>query len=108
MNKNPVKLALSPEAIEHWGLSKGEKLSLALGKKTVKVMITQGESSTEPEYIYIDRELARVMGVPEGIRLNLKKQGKTLRMGPLIGILAGRYSKERASFGSQNSFSVAY
>jgi len=104
MNKNPVKLALSPEAIEHWGLSKGEKLSLALGKKTVKVMITQGESSTEPEYIYIDWELARVMGVPEGIRLNLKKQGKTLRMGPLIGILAGRYSKERASFGSQNSF----
>jgi hypothetical protein len=46
MNKNPVKLALSPEAIEHWGLSKGEKLSLALGKKTVKVMITQGNMAS--------------------------------------------------------------
>lgn len=104
MNKNPLKLALSPEAIEHWGLSTREKVSISLGKKTVKVRISEEKSSTNLESVYIDSELARTMGVPDGVRLDLQKKGMTLRMGPLIGILAGRYSKERGSFGSQNSF----
>ncbi len=104
MNKNSLKLALAPEAIKHWGLNTGEKVSISLGKKTAKVRITEEKSSTDLESVYIDSELARVIGVPEGARLNLQQKGRTLRIGPLIGILAGRYSKERGSFGSQNSF----
>ena len=104
MNKNPLKLPLAPEAIKYWGLSSGEKVSISWGRKTVKVRIIEEKNPTDIEFACIEGELARVLGGPEGIRLNLQKKGKMLRLGPLIGILAGRYSKERGSFGSQNGF----
>jgi hypothetical protein len=107
MKNKLLKLLLARQAMEHLGLSPGEACSIAAGRRMVKIRVEEidaGNGSGDGLTIDVGEELGAVMGLPTGIRLNIIRSGKMLRLGPLVGVLAGRYSKERNSFGSQDGF----
>ncbi len=108
MKKNFVNLPISSELRNFLSLPTGASSSnVALGKRIIRAHYIEEETGQTPadnQVIYIDDDLAAVLGLPEGISLNIIKADKMLRLGPLVGILAGRYSKERGSFGAQNTF----
>lgn len=104
MKQNFLELPLGPASLDHLGLNPGEIIRLAWGQKTVRVRLAQDGEEAPISTLYINGRLARAMGVPEGIRLNLQKKGKVWHLGPLVGILIARYCKERGSFGAQDNF----
>ncbi len=107
MKKNSINLPVSTQLIEALQINSGETYNIALGKKMVRARIGEADPSqpaTDQQAVYITDDLATAFGLPAGISLNIIQGKKLLRLGPLVGILAGRYSKERGSFGAQNTF----
>ncbi len=106
MKKKSIDLPISRELIESLSLTEGSSCNVEVGKRIVRVNIAAAENShnADGKTVYITDDLAAVLGLPPGISLNIIRADKRLRLGPLVGVLAGRYSKERSSFGAQNTF----
>ncbi len=106
MKKTSINLPISWELIESLSLTAGSSCNVAVGKRIVRVHIAAAEDSHDADSkgVYITDDLAAILGVQAGISLNITRADKMLRLGPLVGVLAARYSKERSSFGAQNTF----
>ncbi|KUG04952.1 hypothetical protein ASZ90_017631 [hydrocarbon metagenome] len=107
MEKKLINLPVPSELRESLQLTSGEINNIAVGKRVVRARIVEGspnQNPTDNQTVYITDDLAAVLGLPARTGLNITKTNKALRLGPLVGVLAGRYSKERGSFGAQNTF----
>ncbi len=106
MKNTPVNLPVSSELRESLQLDSGAGCNIALGKRIIRARIVEAEVDhvVDKHRVFITDDLAAVLGIPKGLSLNIIQTDKGLRLGPVVGVLAGKYSKERGSFGSQNTF----
>lgn len=98
-------------SVLHLPVTKEEELAagtlrlVSLGKRSLKAII-------EPEYtdpsdygtVLLSGLLARQLGLPGSMRLNARFNRGVLRVGPLVGILASNFKREKRSFGSQDRY----
>lgn len=82
----------------------GETWDIRAGRATARAVIqeTSGGGGNGEKTVLLPPGLAADLGLPCGLHLNLIRDRDRLRIGPLVGILAARYIKERDSFGVQN------
>lgn len=88
------------------GIESGDICPVCLGKKKMPLSIEVMESPSKKDEntVLISPELARHLGLPGSMRLNARIRGKTIRLGPVVGILARPFNKQRHSFGAQDRF----
>lgn len=88
------------------GIESGDVCQVCLGKTktplTIEVM--EKASKRDENMVMISPELARHLGLPGTMRLNARVSGKTIRLGPVVGILIRPFNKRRRSFGAQDRF----
>ncbi|HOQ10303.1 MAG TPA: YheC/YheD family protein [Syntrophomonadaceae bacterium] len=102
MGKDYPELHLSSEQAVQLGLKPNAVCRLALGNKSIEAMVDIVEDS---EFlITITPELSAALAIPEGLEMNIRRDGDKLRIGPLIGILTDAYLEQRGTFGSQENF----
>lgn len=103
MGKDYPELRLSSEQAALFGLESNDICRLALGNKSVEILVDVYEEDSE-SLIVITPELSIALGIPEGLEMNLRRDGDKLRIGPLIGIMTDVYNRQRGSFGTQEAF----
>jgi LEA14-like dessication related protein len=88
------------------GIESGDVCSVCLGKMKIPltVEVTEKNSKKDENTVLISPELARYLGLPGSMRFNVRTSGKTVRLGPVVGILSRPFNKQRRSFGSQDRF----
>ncbi|MGE5398039.1 MAG: YheC/YheD family protein, partial [Chitinophagales bacterium] len=98
-------LYLSDENMISLGISPGDGREVIVGNQSVSVKILSGTGGkTATLAAELTSELARLLLLPPGLTLNIIRYGDKLRFGPLIGILAASYYRERKSFGGQDGY----
>ncbi|NLW91237.1 MAG: YheC/YheD family protein [Syntrophomonadaceae bacterium] len=106
MKSNVLEIYLHEENSRMWGIKAGDIWAVSCGKKQTRVRLREGSSplSQELPVITITPGLARDLHLPSGISLTVSAEENKLRLGPLVGILAGPYNTQTGSFGSQDKF----
>ena len=91
------KLELTSSQMHTLKVEQGKKVNLWSGRRKVRAVIhTKG---LKGDMVRITDNLSRLTGLPGGVALNIRKEGGDLRIGPLVGIFAGKYNKQSGSFG---------
>lgn len=87
-------------------IESGDVCSVCLGKMKMPLAVEVMEkySKRDENTVLISPELARHLGLTGSMRLNARASGKTIRLGPVLGILTRQFSKQRHSFGAQDRF----
>ncbi len=98
------KLSLPAQLAASLGIVPGETWNIKVGRATARTVIQEalGGGVNGTRAVALPPGLAADLGLPPGLHLNIIRDGDYLRLGPLVGILAARYIKERDSFGVQN------
>jgi len=106
MKSNPAEIYLSEEVNRLWGIKAGDLWTIASGKQQTRARIREEYFPllSDSPVINITAGLAREMSLPPGIDLNIIMEGNKLRLGPLVGIIAGTYNAQSGSFGAQDKF----
>lgn len=106
MKPSLPEIHLHPRVSAIWGIKAGDIWTVAGGKKQTQVRMRERmmpQAVGQPP-IPITGNLARELHLPPEIVLNITSDGEILRVGPLVGILAGPYNNQTGSFGSQDKF----
>lgn len=103
MGKEYPELCLSSHQAARLGMEPGAVCRLALGNKSIEILVDVVEEDSEP-YITITSDLSIALGLPEGLKMNIRRDGDKLRIGPLVGIMTDLFNEQRNSFGTQEAF----
>lgn len=103
MGKEYTELNISPDLASLLNLEADDLCPVAIGNKIIRAVIEVGDDSKE-RLITVSPELAMALGIPQGLDLNIRKDGEKLRLGPLVGIMTSAFNRQLGSFGSQNTF----
>lgn len=106
MKSNALEIYLHEEINRLWGIKAGDIWVISCGKKQTRVRMREGTFPLplEVPVITVSPGLAAELHLPVGIELNIIAEENKLRLGPLVGILAGSYNNQTGSFGSQDKF----
>lgn len=103
MGKEYPELRLAPELAYDLGIDAGEVHPVAAGSRSSLFIIETTESELE-SLVSVSQDISLALGLPYGRIVNLRRHQDSLRIGPLVGILAESYNRQTSSFGSQNTF----
>lgn len=100
-----IRIFVSTKTAKALQIAPGELWDAGIGQKIISLNIdAEAEGEDDKQMIRVTDAMAPILGVPAGIHMNIRRDGEKLKIGPLIGVLAGSYNKERNSFGAQNGF----
>ncbi|MGE5415151.1 MAG: YheC/YheD family protein [Acidobacteriota bacterium] len=98
-------IGISPSVQKLWNLQLGSTQKLSCGNNTINIKISSiSDAKSDPQQTFISKDLAQVLGLPCPVHANVIKKMNQLRIGPLVGVLASRFDKSKASFGSQDGY----
>ncbi len=102
----PDSIAVSADVRKKMNLSPGRQITLWVGNRRVSVRFLGHNNPTPDRVLYVAANLQPIILLPAPATLNLAagSNPETLRLGPLIGIFANRFSKTVKPFGEQTSF----
>lgn len=106
MRNKVISISVSSATGEALQIEPGELWNAGIGQRVIQAYIDvspEGGGAGEGT-IRVTNALAPILGVPAGVDMNIHRQEDMLKIGPLVGVVAGNYDKGRGSFGSQNSF----
>lgn len=103
MGKEYPELRLAPELAFDLGVDAGDIQLVTAGNKSSLFIIETAEGEME-DLVGISQDISLALGLPFGSAVNIRRDQDSLRLGPLVGILAESYNRQKASFGSQNTF----
>lgn len=104
MRKSYASLYL-PERLSHdLFIEPGEIYPLTLGKRKKGVVVEEAKKDEGESWASINSLLAKALGLPGPTSLNIIREKNTLRLGPIVGIMAGMFKRDKGSFGAQDRF----
>lgn len=104
--ENPYEVYIDPRSVQALQIPVHRKIALEFGKKKRKVRI-QKQSLQQP-MLRVSQTLADEFRIPNGIQIHvrLEDRGRTLKLGPVLGILVSRYNRKKPGepFGILSAF----
>jgi len=106
MKSNRAEIYMDGEINRRWGIKAGDLWDVSCGKRQTRIRVREGSFPLlqDSPVIIITPGISREMHLPQDIELNIITDGSRLRIGPLVGILAGPFNSKTGSFGSQDKF----
>jgi glutathione synthase/RimK-type ligase-like ATP-grasp enzyme len=80
-----------------------QKQLVRIGQRVVNACVGEAGNDDDTK-VEIGAGLAKRLNIPSPLKLNVRRDGYTLRIGPLVGILAGYFKSEAYSFGAQDGY----
>lgn len=99
-------IIISPDIQQKMNLTPGQPLHLMTGNRRTPVYFLGVSDLSASHCLYVSKNIKQQLLLPAPLKLNLDydQTDGTIRLGPLIGIFAGRCSRNTKPFGEQTTF----